>query len=343
MSEQATAPVADAPISVREAATLISAPPEKPIEPAEAPVEAAEPEESPPQEGDAGPAEEQATSETADDDTAQEEPPIVPPVSWSKEHKDAFKALPRHLQQMVAESERAREADFHQKARETAERAKALQAREQQAEQARQHYEQALPSLLAQVNTEYQREFGNPTWAEIEEWSRTDEPKYVRWHAAYSRAQAIAGELQAVTQQQQQQQIQAMQAYAQAEDQKLRGKLPELFDAATGKPLRSEEAISYLGDQGYTRDELLTHYNQFAPMFLHDHRLQAIIYDAMRFRAAEAAAKKTAPKPVPQVQRPGSAPPTKTEAKEARLKDLGSQLNRTHSVKDAAKLISARG
>jgi len=347
MSEQGVAPAGDAGISARDAVALINAPVEdkKPDTNSEsaAPQEAeASPQESA-QEADAGPAQEPVPGETEDADPADDsQPSIEPPRSWSKEHKDAFAALPRHLQEAVSESERAREADFLNRQRAAAESQKALEAREQAAEQARQQYEQALPQLLLQIDAEYQQEFGNATWPQIEEWSRTEPDKYLRWDASYKRLQAVASEHQTQQQRQLQQAQFDRERYIEAQTKLLAEKVPELADQKVMDAKRGDY-LSYLGDVGFTQDELAYHAKSLSPSIsLHDHRLTLLIHDAMRFRAAEKAAKKASKdKPdVPPVQRPGS-PPQKGEAKQARLQDLGKQLERSHSAKDAARLIAA--
>ncbi len=358
MSEQGSpAPSGTGPISAREAAAIIATPPKQPEAEttdynalkgvkentgAEARETAAEPEHESADEADAGPAEERVPGETEEPDpAAEEQPSIEPPRSWSKEHKEAFAALPRHLQQAVAESERAREADFSQKARAAAEQQKALNAEKQAAEQARQQYEQALPALLLQVNTEYQREFGNPSWDEVQEWSRTDQDRYLRWQAAYQRSQALGAELAATQERKQTEVGRNRESYIAEQARLLAEKAPEYADEKLA-PQQRAAAYSFMEEAGFSRDELREHLNNFVPMTLHDHRLQLIIRDAMRYREAERATKKAPPKQVPPVQRPG-AKPDKADARDARLKDLGSQLQRSGKARDAAKLIAALG
>lgn len=345
MSEQGTAPAADAPLSVRDAGALISSTPapkeREDNSEAAAPVTA----DTPPIESglspDAGPAQEPVPGETEDADPALKEPSIEPPRSWSKEHKEAFEALPRHIQQAVAENERAREADFSQKTRAAAEHQKAVEAREQAAERTRQQYEQALPVLLGRIEADMQGEFGNPTPDEIQQWARTEPDKYIRWDAALKQRNIVASELQQRQVQQHQQNLKAWQDYAKAEWNTLVEKAPEFADEKSA-PTRQAEYRSYMQGLGYSHEELMDFQNNLKPMTLHDHRLQLIIRDAVRYKAAEAALKKTQPKSnVPPVQRPGPAP-AKGEARQAQLKDLDRKLDATGSLRDAAKLLGAR-
>lgn len=347
MSEQGVSTGSETGISARDAAALISAPVEdkKVVTNSEsaAPSAAeASPTESA-QAADAGPAEEPVPGETEATDPADaNQPSIEAPRSWTKEHKDAFAALPRHLQEAVSESERAREADFLTRQRAAAESQKAVEFREQAAEQARQQYEHALPQLLLQIDAEYQQEFGGASWAQIQEWARVEPDKYIRWDSSYKRLQAVANEAQGAQQRQVSQAQQARQAYIDAETRLLAEKLPEFADA---KAMAEKQPVilSFLESVGFPRDELVRHSQALQPSIsLHDHRLTLLIDKAMRFDAAQKATKSATPKAqVPQVLRPGS-PPAKGEAKQAQLKDLDTRLTRSGNAKDAAALIRAR-
>jgi hypothetical protein len=96
------------------------------------------------------------------------------------------------------ERERSRESDFLRRQNEAAEKLKGLTAKEQQAEQLRTHYEQALPTLLQALQQQQAGEFADITSiADIERLARDDWPRYVLWDAQQKRIAAVAQEMQA--------------------------------------------------------------------------------------------------------------------------------------------------
>ena len=74
---------------------------------------------------------------------------IPAPVSWSKEQKEVFEALPPNAQNVIVERERERDKGFQVKATELAEQRKNLQALEQQTIVERQMYASSLSERLA--------------------------------------------------------------------------------------------------------------------------------------------------------------------------------------------------
>src|SRR5258707_15310267 len=89
----------------------------------------------------------EAPGETHEADPATR-PPIAPPRSWTKDARAHWQTLPRETQAYVAAREQERERELRRSQNEAAERLKGLTAKEQAAEQARQHYEAALPAIL---------------------------------------------------------------------------------------------------------------------------------------------------------------------------------------------------
>ena len=79
----------------------------------------------------------------------------------------------------------------------------------------------------------------------------------------------------------------------------------------------------------------------FTDLSLHDHRLQLLIRDGIRFRDAQKAAKEASTKPVPPVQRPGVAQP-RGAAQDAVVQNLTKRLDQTGNLKDAARLLAER-
>lgn len=333
--------VNDGPLSIRDAVGIL----DRPIEREQQEPAAAEPSAPPPvssQEEDTGPAPEPVPGdEQTEEADPADAPSIEPPRSWSRDHKEAFKALPQHLQQMVAESERAREADFLRRTNEVAEKAKATEAERKAAEQARQQYEQALPTLYQQFATQFQAEFSDiKTWDDVSNMRQNDPMRFMAWQEAREKGQALAREAQAAQSRQMEDRQKALKSYADEQDRLFVEKAPEFSDKDKAPQLISE-VRALLTDVGFDEGELNALYYEMKPMSLRDHRVQLLVRDAMRFRAAEKARAKAAVKPVPPVQRPG-VPISKSERASAELKALDERLSKTGDLKDAVALLNAR-
>jgi hypothetical protein len=325
-------PPSDAPITAREAADLISGKTDKP---------------SAPDGADAAP--ERPSGETdGSDDPSQK--PIDAPRSWTKADKEAFASLPRDTQERILALDRTRELELRRGQNEAAEQRKAAEALAQQAEQAqaqaRWQYEQSLPQQALLLDAEYRKEFGTPSWDDLQDWQRNDPLRYQAWDLAYKRLTHASAELQAQqAQQAQQQQLQHQQfmqnaeAWRAEEAQKFADKAPEWKDPKAYPGLVAG-MMDYLGEVGFEQDFLQRAATEFLPIQIHDHRFQMLAWDGYQYRQALKATKSPSRAPVPPVQRPGSAP-AKGEAQEARFKDLNRQLDRTGSLKDAARLIAA--
>ena len=138
--------------------------------------------ESPLEGADAGP-EEPVPGETEGDDQA-ELPPIDPPRSWSKEDKELFNSLPRETQERVADRERSRESDFLRRQSEATEKSKALEAKEQAAEQARQQYESAAQNALQVLQQQQASEFSDiKSHADVQKLATEDPFRFAQWQA----------------------------------------------------------------------------------------------------------------------------------------------------------------
>jgi len=283
----------------------------------------------------AGPGETQAT------DPADHAPSIEPPRSWTKEDKELFRGLPRDTQQRLAERERSREGDFLRRQNEAAEKLKGLAAQQQAAEHTRAQYEQALPTLLHALQEQQAGAFADiQSVGDIEKMAREDWPRYVQWDAQQKRIAAVTQQLQAAAVRQSQETAQRWQTFVADEDARFRERAPELVDTeAHAKAARS--AADMLKELGFSDAELGEMWHSGRGVSLRDHRIQLLIRDGVRFRDAQAAAKKPAPKPVPDVQRPGPAPARNADA-DGRVKDLTERLNATGNLRDAAALLVAR-
>jgi len=297
-------------------------------------------EESTPQGDDAGP--ETVPGETQEADPEPEAPPIEPPRSWTKEDKELFKGLPRGTQERLVERERSRESDFLRRQNEAAEKLKGLTAKEQQAEQLRTHYEQALPTLLQALQQQQAGEFADITSiAEVERLAREDWPRYVLWDAQQKRIAAVAQEMKASQQRRESENSARWGTFAHEQDSLFLEKAPEFGADKDAFAKAAHGAAVLLRDLGFTDAELGEMWHGKRTVSLRDHRIQLLLRDGVKYRDAQAAAKKAAARPVPNVQRPGPAAPRNADADD-RLKALDQRLTNSGSLRDAAAALAAR-
>ncbi|MCC6779774.1 MAG: hypothetical protein IT537_24600 [Hyphomicrobiales bacterium] len=348
-------PPADAPqrMGAREAAQLLSS--------LRRPKEAQQ-EQAPERAGDVQPEQESEGAVTAQDDAGPERvpgeageadpaqgaepelPSIEPPRAWTKEDKELFATLPRETQQRVVERERAREADFLRRQNDAADKLKGLTAKEQAVEQARQHYEAALPQLLQTLQAQQAGEFADiRTVADVERLAREDWPRYLQWDLAQKKLAAVQQEMLAGQQRQAQEQQQRFAEFAKRQDDLFAEKVPDMADPKKASELQTS-ARRLLADLGFDDGELSRAWNAQGEFSLRDHRVQMLVLDAMRWRDAQAKARTVTAKPVPPVQRPGTAQPRGAE-QAARIQNLEQQLGKArgnNALKLAAQLTAAR-
>ncbi len=350
MSDDTAAPAAtDTPapvaaptgaVSVDDAAAFLRARREGIAAKPEAPEPAAEADtESPSQDDDAAAPQEQP-GETDETDPAGE-PSISPPKSWTKAEKEAFASLPREHQQAIADRETERESYYRKGHDEAAQKARAAEAREQVAEQARQQYEQALPNLLQSFQAQFAAEFQDiTTWADVEQMQENDPLRFQRYQLARDKGQSLQREAAQAEQRQRQEGAKRWQEFVAAEDAKFIEKAPEFKDTKKAAALAGE-ARSMFSDLGFSADELTGAWEHGQPLSLRDHRVQLLLRDALRYRTAQKAAKAAQPKPVPPVQRPGVAT-SRGETSTQHIRDLTNKVRSTGSVDAAVALLRAR-
>jgi hypothetical protein len=240
------------------------------------------------------------------------------------------------------ERERSGESDFLRRQNEAAEKLKGLTAKEQQAEQLRTQYEQTLPTLLQALQQQRAGEFADiKSIADIERLAREDWPRYVVWDAQQKNIAAVAQEVQASQQRQEQEKLARWNTFAQEQDSLFLEKAAE-FAADRDSYLRAaNEGAALLRDLGFTDAELAEMWHGKRDVSLRDHRIQLLLRDGVKYRDAQAAAKKAAARPVPNVQRPGPAAPRNADADE-RVKALDQRLTNSGSLRDAAAALAAR-
>jgi hypothetical protein len=279
--------------------------------------------------------------ETAREGDQAEGPPIEPPRSWTKEDKELFKDLPRETQARLVDRERSREGDFLRRQQEAAEKLKGLGAQQQAVEQARAHYERALPQLVQTLHQQQAGEFADiQSIADVERLAREDWPRFNVWQAQQMKIAAVQRQIEDTEQRQSSEQATRWNTFAHQQDALFFEKAPELRDKdALAKSFAT--ASQMLKDLGFEESELADLWHGKKSIAFRDHRIQLLLRDGVRFREAKAATKDAAIRPVPQVQRPGAARPRGADADE-RLKALGDKLNQSGTLKDAAALLAAQ-
>lgn len=269
------------------------------------------------------------------------EAPIEPPRSWTKDEKDRFATLPRETQEYLAQRESERDRAYDRRQNEAAEKLKGLTAKEQAVEQARQQYETALPALLQTLQQNQAGQFSDiKTMDDVNRLAQTDWPRYVMWDAAQKQIAAVQNEVTATTQRQTQEKQNKLVEFAKREGERFIEKAPELADEKQKTALQNK-AVGVLRDLGFDDAELGKLWRGESDISIHDHRLQLLVRDAVKFRDAQAAAKTATTKPVPPVQRPGTSQP-RGAAQDAVVQNLNKRLEQTGSLKDAARLLNAR-
>ncbi len=342
-------PVSDtSEISIHEAARQLTdfrwkkeAADEKAVK-AEAPKEAAAPEPDSAPAEDAAPAEE-ATGEEATETTepAEELPPIEPPRSWTKEEKEEFRTYPREAQEKIARREQDRETALRRGQNENAEQRKEAEALRAKLNEALQQYEQATQNALLAVQQANAGEFADiKTPEDISRLSSEDPMRFLKYQAHLMNVQQVEHAARQAQEQRQQQFRNQWSEFAAKEDAKFLELAPEMADKANATKV-ADASVALLKNIGFSEADLAKLWNGEASLSLRDHRAQLLIRDAARYREAQAIKPKVAAKPVPPVQRPGTARPQGAD-KDLRIKNLEKQLERSGNIKDAVALMQAR-
>lgn len=299
---------------------------------------AVETQESPRQEEDIAPAEMPPSDETeAVDPAAEEAPSIEPPRSWSREDKEAFKALAPEIQSRLVDLDRTRELEVRKAQNEAAERVKAYEADQQALIQARTQYEQMLPLVVEQL-TQANAQFADiKTPADEARVSVEDPLRWVQYQQHKNEVNARLYEFQAAQQRQQQEQSLEWQKFAAEEDKRFAERYPEVLDPAKGENLK-KGAVNVLKQVGFTEQELAGAWNG-NNISLRDHRLQDLIVLATKYVEGDKKAKAAIAKSLPPVQKPGVAQSRGAEL-DPKIKALTSKP--TLTMKEAAELHALR-
>jgi hypothetical protein len=327
-------------LSISQAARALAAARHKPKEQeAAAPAQVEQAPQELPDEGNAAPPEAEAPSEEISEaEPAEALPPIEPPRSWTKEAKDRWESLPRETQEYLAQREQERDREVRQSQNKSAEERKAIEAERQKAEQVRQQYEAALPSLMQTLQDVQAGQFSDiRTMADVEKLVAEDPLRYLQWQAHQQKVQAVQQELEKAEARKHHESENKRQEFIKSEYDRLVERIPDLAD-----PVKAQETtnkvVSRLKDIGFTDGELA---ELSKSDFIHDHRIQLLLIDGVKYAEVQKAKQTVVAKPVPAVQRPGTARPQGAAAAE-NIQALTAKLERTGSLKDAQALRAAQ-
>lgn len=321
-------PAAEAPKNTEQKAV------ERPKEAAPAAQESGE------EPGDAPPQEETSVDTQGEDDRAGE-PPIDPPRSLSKEDKEFFRSLPRDRQERWASLERSRELEVRRIQNEAADSRKALEAKERAAEEARAKYEQRLPAVVQNLQTELAKKFPDiRNMDDVVRLAQTNPARHAEFQALWQRADFETREAQQVEARKRQEAEAWFEKFTADEDRKFLEAAPEFGDPKKADTLR-REAAELLIDKGFTEQEINDLWSGRKPALVRDHRFQLIIRDAMRFRAAQKGIPNAKAAPTQPSVKPG-IPPSKGERQASNIQTLQQKLARTGKVDAAVALLQAK-
>ncbi len=304
--------------------------------------------EAPPTE-EAPPVEEQAaaeTSEPAEQPYPGEGPPIEAPRSWSKEEKERFNSLPRETQEYLTRRENERDTALRRGQNDTATQRKTLEDKERAVEQMRQHYEQALPIILQQLQQQQMGEFADiRTQQDVDNMARNDWQRHSMWLNHQMKMQNAQQQIQANYQRSQQEYATKWNAFAENEDRLFAADMPEMSDPVQAREI-ADKAVTLLRDTGFSDDDLGKLWSGQASVSLRDNRIQKIIAKAARYDAAKAGvpAKKAA-LPASRTLRPGTPTERASDAQTevaSMFKQLDERPNGLQAARQGAEILLAR-
>lgn len=291
MSEAVAAAPESAPLSVDQAIAALLPQDEAP---AEQPQD--EPDEQPESEGEPTPedaegAPDEAPAEGGDDaeQPEPETPAVEAPHFWDAAAKSRFAQLPPDLQAVVMEQERNREAF---KSRAVEEAAKARKEAEGRASQLTQLSEQ-LSAVRDQTQAIFKDRWSEVNWVELA--GQVSAEQYNALKAQYEAEQTQA---QKATQAAQVAEQEAFKEYLRSESAKLPDLVPDFADPKDGQA-RYQRVAQFAVERGFAPDE----FRRASAVEL------SILYDAMRYREAEATAKAAATGQ--RTKSPAAAPPSR--------------------------------
>jgi hypothetical protein len=275
-----------------------------------------------------------------------EPPPIDPPRSWTQAEKERFQSLPRETQEYLHTREQEREREFRRGQNEVAEKLKAVSAKEQAAEAARQQFESKLSSTVKAMEATLQVEFGDiQTMADVRKLQAEDPFRFQAWQVRQMELTAArSDEVEAEGRKTHERQAKRN-AYAVEQNKLLVDLVPEMGDPKKASELR-DRAVKMLTDDLGLKNETLSRWmaDDTGHEILENAGIQKLIADGLRYRDIQNAPKAVATKPVPPVQRPGAAKTVNTgnaQQIQALLKQVNSATG-DQAIRLAAELRQLR-
>ncbi len=266
-------------------------------------------------------------------------PPIDPPRSWTKAEKERFNSLPRETQEYLHTREQERDRDLRRSQNEAADLRKAAEADRKQAEELRKQYEAQLPALMQTLTDAQQSAFADVrTVDDVTRLANDDPFRYLQWQAHQTKLQAVHAEAERAKGLKQREESTNWAQHVQKENELASEYIPELADKVKG-PALTKRAADRLGELGFKSEELNDLANGKQKLSIYDHRIQRLIFSDLKLSEMQSAAKAVASKPVPPVQRPGTAKPAQSGSA-AQIQTLEKQLQSASG--DKAARISAQ-
>ena len=286
----------------------------------------------------AAPATDPGEDASEPDPQADQSEPIEPPRSWTKAEKERFATLPRETQDYIHAREQEREREFRRSQNEIAEQRKAIAAERDAAAKARQSYEAQLPILKQSLEASQQSAFADiRTVNDVQRLAAEDPFRYLQWQAHQTKLQAVTAEFEQSRGKQAQEQQSQWAEHVNRENALAAEFIPELADKSKGPALTTRVAQELLPELGFKPDELAALASGKQRLSIYDHRVQRLLATALKYADVQKASKAAVAKPVPPVQRPGSARPS-GQGHSDRIQALTEQFNKTGSLKVAQEL-----
>lgn len=277
----------------------------------------------------------EAHGEDQDPDPAAE-PLIERPKSWTESEEAEWRATPRALQQKIAARELERDTALRRTQNDAAEKLKALTAKEQQAEQARQQYEANLPALMQTLQDAQQSSFADiRTVDDVTKLANEDPFRYLQWQAHQTKLQAVNAELERANGEKANKHQTEWTEHVQKENGLAAELIPELADKIKGPALMTR-AAERLAELGFKPEELNDLASGRQKLSIYDHRLQQLIFSDLKLSDIQKAKTVVAARTLPPVQRPGTSKPSGQGADSDRIQVLNRKPELT--LKEATEL-----
>ena len=272
-------------------------------------------------------------------------PPIERPRSWAKDLDEEWSSYPREAQEKIAKREQERDTAIRRAQNEAAEARKAAQAEADAAKKAREQYEAQLPSLMQELQNVAQSSFSDiRTMDDVVKLQAEDPFRFQSWQVHQMRLQAAKAEVDRAEAQKTQEKQSRRNAYESEQNKLLVELVPEMSDSKKASAMR-ERAVSMLTDELGLKAETLSRWmnDDIGHEILSNAGIQKIIADRMKYLDIQKAPKAVAPKNLPPVTRPGTAPARTSKA--TTIQSLQRELDNSTgqaAIRAAAQLLRAK-